>query len=175
LDLYFRLVDAIDRVVRWTAIAACAAIAVVMSLQVFFRYVLNDSLQWSEEISVWLQVWMVFLGAAVLTRENAHVTVTAGIARLPPAARAWAVIAAKVMTLVFLAFLLWYGMQAFNASSHRVSPSTGLSSKWAKLALPTGALLMILAGVATILRDWIELRRGNHRHFEQQLAEKIEG
>ena len=175
LDFYFRFVDAIDRIVRGTAIVACAAIAVVMSLQVFFRYVLNDSLQWSEEVSVWLQAWMVFLGAAVLSREGGHVTVTAGIARLSPQARALAIMLAKLLTLVFLLFLVWFGMQAFGQSFHRVSPSTGLSSKWAKLALPAGGLLMALATIGSVLRDWVEYRLGNHAHFEQQLAEKIEG
>ena len=47
----------------------CAGRAGIMCGQVFFRYVLNSSLQWSEEASIWAMVWMVFVGSVVVMRE----------------------------------------------------------------------------------------------------------
>src|SRR6478672_640563 len=123
MTAFLRLAEGVDRVARALAAFACAAICVVMAAQVFYRYVLNDSLLWSEEVSVWLMVWMVFLAAPVLTLHNEHVTVTAGLQPLPPRLQAWMVILAKVLTLVFVIFLAWYGWAVFGQSFHRVSPT----------------------------------------------------
>ena len=149
--------------------AACAGVTLVMTAQVFYRYVLNDSLLWSEEVSVWLMVWMVFLAAPVLTLHNQHVTVTAMVNALPAPVRPCLVMFAKLLTLIFLIFLVYYGTIAFNGTFHRISPATGFSAKWAKLAMPVGGALMTLACAAALLRDWVEFKRGNRDHFERQI------
>src|SRR5262245_17172387 len=112
MTILIRFADAVDVVARVLAAAACAAICIVMGAQVYFRYVMNDSLLWSEELAVWLIVWMVFLAAPILTLRNEHVTVTAGIQLMPKRAQAMLVILAKVLALVFLIFLAYYGWVA---------------------------------------------------------------
>lgn len=169
MEMILRLAEGVDRLTRWAAMIACAGVTLVMTAQVFYRYVLNDSLLWSEEVSVWLMVWMVFLAAPVLMLRGQHVTVTAFLTRLPAAARPWMVMFAKVLTMLFLIFLAYYGWKSFGGSFHRVSPVTGLSSKWPKLAMPVGGALMAFACFASLLRDVIEMRRGNSDHFEQQI------
>ena len=48
---------------RHLTVVLVAAITVVVCAGVFWRYVLNDALAWSEETSKFLMVWMVFAGA----------------------------------------------------------------------------------------------------------------
>ena len=60
------LLRTIDRVVaRWergAAVALLAVTVVIVVLQVFFRYVLNSSLSWSEEAARYLFIWAALLG-----------------------------------------------------------------------------------------------------------------
>jgi TRAP-type C4-dicarboxylate transport system permease small subunit len=167
---FLRFADALDIVTRALAAFACAAICVVMAAQVFYRYVLNDSLLWSEEVSVWVMVWMVFLAAPVLTLHNEHVTVTAALQPLPARLQPYFIILAKLLTLIFLVFLAWYGWKVFNQSFHRVSPTMRISSKWSKLALAFGGVLMTVMCLASLARDMIALRRGDKDHFDRQIA-----
>ena len=44
----------------------------VVAAQVFFRYVLNHSLFWSEELARYILVWLTFLGASVAYRRGVH-------------------------------------------------------------------------------------------------------
>ena len=44
----------------------------VVASQVFFRYVLNHSLFWSEELARFQLVWLSFLGASVAYRRKVH-------------------------------------------------------------------------------------------------------
>jgi len=41
-------------------------------LQVFTRYVLNDPLPWTEELAAHLLIWMVFIGAVGVHRNDTH-------------------------------------------------------------------------------------------------------
>ena len=67
-----RLVDAIEAVARAAVLGLTLLVLLVMLAQVFFRYVLNSSLQWSEELAVWGMVWMVFVGSVLLVRRSEH-------------------------------------------------------------------------------------------------------
>ena len=50
-------------------------LAGVVFLQFFSRYVLNDSIGWTEEIARYLLVLVTFVGAALAVRKNSHIAV----------------------------------------------------------------------------------------------------
>ncbi len=60
--------DAIVLVVFW-------GLAVVVFLQFFTRYILNDSLAWTEEIARFLLIAVTFIGAIMATRKGSHIAV----------------------------------------------------------------------------------------------------
>ena len=57
--------------------ALCTAgFLVVVSLQVFYRFVLELPFVWSEEAARYLFVWAAFLGAAVAIGRREHFSIT---------------------------------------------------------------------------------------------------
>lgn len=52
-----------------------AAMVVMILAQVFYRYVLNDSLSWTEEMAKFSMVWIAFLVAPWVYRENLNVSI----------------------------------------------------------------------------------------------------
>jgi TRAP-type C4-dicarboxylate transport system permease small subunit len=59
----------------WLTFALFWAMALSVFLQFFTRYVLNDSLAWTEEIATYCNVAIVFLGSAMCVRLNRHIQV----------------------------------------------------------------------------------------------------
>ena len=59
----------------WIAFVLFWALAFIVFLQFFTRYVLNDSLAWTEEIARYGLMWVVFIGAIMVTRRNTHIAV----------------------------------------------------------------------------------------------------
>jgi len=59
----------------WLAFVLFWSLAFIVFLQFFTRYVLNDSLAWTEEIARYGLMWVVFIGGAMVTRRNTHIAV----------------------------------------------------------------------------------------------------
>ena len=57
----------------WLAAILIAVMATLVVVQVFFRYVLNSSLSWAEDLSLMLMIWMAFLIAPYAYRHSQHV------------------------------------------------------------------------------------------------------
>src|SRR5215218_2040062 len=59
----------------WIAFVIFWALAFIVFLQFFTRYILNDSLAWTEEIARYGLMWVVFIGGVMVTRRNTHIAV----------------------------------------------------------------------------------------------------
>ena len=59
----------------WIAFVLFWALAFIVFLQFFTRYILNDSLAWTEEIARYGLMSLAFIGGAVVTRKKAHIAV----------------------------------------------------------------------------------------------------
>ena len=59
----------------WAAFGFFWLLAVVVFLQFFTRYILNDSLAWTEEIARYLLIGVTFIGAGMAARKNSHIHV----------------------------------------------------------------------------------------------------
>jgi TRAP-type C4-dicarboxylate transport system permease small subunit len=160
-----RLVDWVVRAADLATIAIMIALFAIMLASIVFRYLLNDSLQWSDEILVWGLVWIVMLGSVGVIAQWRHVYVPVAVLALPTRWRIPVVILSKLVTMIFLALIVYYGIQVFESRFHRISASLALSSRWEKLAMPVGAALMLWVGVLQIVLDVRAWLTGNLAHF----------
>ena len=71
-------------ILRLLLIVIVAVMVVAVLAQVFSRYALDFSLTWSEELARICMICLVFLGAAVLSRSNEHLSVNTLVELLPP-------------------------------------------------------------------------------------------
>lgn len=62
--------DFINKVVQVVSAAMIGVIAVVCIIQVFCRFILNNSLSWSEEVMRYLFIWMIFLGTTITVKNG---------------------------------------------------------------------------------------------------------
>lgn len=120
------------------------AMAVIVGLQVLFRYVLNSPLAWSEELAKIILIWMVFWGSAVAVRRNEHLAVTVFIDRLPPTWRLFCEIITKVLVLVFLSVLTVAGSQIMLATRGLATPALGVSRFWVYIIVPLSCIIMFV-------------------------------
>src|ERR1041384_2041752 len=77
----------------WLVFLLFWCLAFIVFLQFFTRYILNDSLSWTEEIARYGLMWLAFIGGAVVTRKKSHIAggllsklMAPGPVRFPPLA-----------------------------------------------------------------------------------------
>lgn len=64
---------------------------------------------WTEELGIYLLVWVSLLGAAVTYRDRGHLGVDYFVSLFDPAAQRWTAVAVELCVLVFSGIVLCYG------------------------------------------------------------------
>jgi C4-dicarboxylate transporter DctQ subunit len=110
----------IELILRWArglivAIRSTAALLLAGSVAINFaniigRYFFSVSIQWAEEIMLFLMIGCVFLGSGAVGWSRRQIRMDAVIGLLPPAARRFVEVAVDIVeiaTCFFLAVLAW--------------------------------------------------------------------
>jgi TRAP-type C4-dicarboxylate transport system permease small subunit len=120
------------------------ALAVVVFLQVFNRFVLKAPLAWSEDLAMLLFQWVAFLGAAVGVKRMRHFGIELVVKKLSPKARRWVeILTPWIMGLVALTMITeGYKLVLFN--KNRIYASMDLSYIWAYSAIPVSGVLILI-------------------------------
>jgi TRAP-type C4-dicarboxylate transport system permease small subunit len=126
---------------------------VAVLLQVFFRYVLNDSIFWAEEFVRAALVWGVMVASALVAASRNHIRVEMLELMLPPAGRRVVVFVANVLSMAFCAVLLYAGIELIERTWFQRSPMLDIPKWWIYLAIPVGAALEVLLMLLTWRRD----------------------
>jgi TRAP-type C4-dicarboxylate transport system permease small subunit len=141
LDRISRGLNAVAEVVTWILVALTI---IVTMTQVVFRYGLESSLSWSEELARYMFVWIIFIGASIATRRQQHIFVEALIAQFPDRLRAIADllgILASVTFFIVLGYVSWLLM--LNAWQ-QYSTALDVRIAYVYAAAPIGAALSVL-------------------------------
>lgn len=147
-----RLILAIDRRVTqavWLLAATLLALLACIGLyQVVTRFAWNQPSPWSEELIGRLFVWCVMLGTVAAFRQGALVSVDVMLRLSRGAWRRFVRRLILVVTLGFLASLVYFGFDLAWRIRFQTFATLPLSISWAYLAVPVGALFSMLAVVA---------------------------
>lgn len=131
---------------------------VIVLSQVVFRYLLNDSLIWSEEISKTLMVWAALLVAPWAYRYGANVRIEMFVDALPARLRLALHLALNLLVVWILTVFLVesFGMvgRGFSISAASLPVPVG----WFYLILPISLTVMVSVGIELLMRDLLTLR-----------------
>lgn len=160
--MFQRLVATLEaawRLIEWLAYAAIvllmACLVTVTSYQVFSRYVLRSPLGWSEELSRYVFVWIVFLAAWAAFKEGGHLAMDLVVGRLRPVLRRWIGKLIDGILLLFLLFVITTAPEILGITARQTSAVLNIPMSYVYLALPTAAVLMI----GEILLGWLNPHR----------------
>ena len=149
-----KLLYALDRIEEIFSSLSIAIMVVLISTQVFFRYVLSDSLAWSEEMSRYLRFWAVYSGCSFAAQEDRHLEVTFIRTLLGRRANRIIISFSYLVTIIFCGFCVVWGIEMleFLGRTGQRTQALGVSMYWVYLSLPVGMSLM---GLRMLQRLWI--------------------
>ncbi len=174
----------VERILEATSIAAMLVAVGVACLQVTLRYVFNSGLPWPEELATWMFAWSVFLGMAVATSRDAHISIDVVLRLLGPGPRSALEFFGHAIIAAASVMLLVHGLD-YVSRVISASPALQLPMKYFFLAAPVGGLFnlfflawpkpgrSLLTGfgiVLTGLAIYLAVRYGAPRLYDQDAS-----
>lgn len=108
MDGFDRDADISDfRVTDLPGLIAIWALTVIVFLQFFTRYVLNDSLAWTEELARYVMVVVAFFGAVSVSRKGQHIFLEFFYRYLPLRLAKLTAVAMEAVSMLFWGFMCY--------------------------------------------------------------------
>lgn len=137
INFYYKLLN-------WLMVATVAILLVPVTLQVLSRFTeLVPSYIWTEELSRFLFIWMVMLGAMIAVREGTHFDVDVW-PELTPRAAARLHIVSHLFVLLFALVFVYWGIQFVRFGWSQQSELAELPMPFIFLAWPVAGLTWVL-------------------------------
>jgi TRAP-type C4-dicarboxylate transport system permease small subunit len=136
------------RILSWLVetmvIVMSTVIVSIVTIEVILRYVFSSSLIFTEELSRYLMVWVVFLGSSIAVRDGAHIRISMALNFLPLQWQRAAAVTADLLILVFLGVTAVEGIRILPKQLSQMPTTLDVPMFWFYLAIPVGSLLMII-------------------------------
>jgi len=153
-----RIIDGYHRLLSWLMVATVAILIVPVTLQIMSRYTaLFPSWIWTEELSRFLFIWMVMLGAMIGIRERSHFEVDVW-PELGPKATALLRLVSDFFVLIFALVFVWWGIQFVRFGWDQASELAELPMTYIFLAWPVTGVVWVIFVAESSVDAWRLLR-----------------
>jgi TRAP-type C4-dicarboxylate transport system permease small subunit len=121
-------------------------------IQIFFRYVLQSPLTWTEEASRYSFIWIVLLGAAFAVRKKEHVVMEVLVNHFPTHLRKNIHLGLNVIILIALIYLLPVSWSFFWFIKEVSAPTLNISWGFLFFSAPLSIALMTIHTFIGLIR-----------------------
>ncbi|MFC1725775.1 TRAP transporter small permease [candidate division KSB1 bacterium] len=149
----------LEFVIRWILIVLMAVIVLDVVWQVLTRFVLNDPSSFTEELAIFLLIWISLLGSAYALRKKAHLGID--ILSNYVSEKQKKVLDIIINSIVILICLLVFvvggiRLMYITLKLNQISPALQIKMGYIYSVLPLTGLLMIYYSVAAIFNNKAE-------------------
>jgi TRAP-type C4-dicarboxylate transport system permease small subunit len=164
------LLRAVRRINEIAVMLVFAALCIVLMLQVFARFILNDPFSWSEELARYLQVWLVLLGAAICMQRGTHISIDYITSQLPPMLERGLAILMNLVVIGYLLVIVRFSAELVEAASFQTTPAMQIPMWAVYISIPIGGVLLLVESLVTLLR-----RLHGREPYERLAREEVLG
>lgn len=159
------ILDRIDRILlfvfKWISVTLFVVLTLIITANVFVRYVPIISLHWLDEIVELSFAWMVFFGSAAVWILKGHFSAGDWIGKLlkNPRARAAYRLVVDLIAFAFIAIFFWYSLQLFNRAIE-VTAVFEFPKKIIYACMPISSAVMGLYSLKFIVQGIVDIAKG---------------
>lgn len=145
-----------------------AGMTFLVGLQVVMRYVMQDSLSWSEEMARYLFIWLVNIGISYGVKKNRHISIDVLNTFLSRKKAAILSITADFVFFIFSVMIVYNGYDVAQRimRTGQASPAIELPMTFVYSALPAGFLLVCIRLLQSIIGKITLMRQGKYEDIQ---------
>ena len=136
------------------------ALVVDVSWQVITRFILKNPSSWTEELAIYLLIWVGLLGSAVALNRRAHLGIDYFVGKLPQIARAFTEIFVFLVIAIFSISVLIIGgirLVSITLMQNQISPALGIKVGFVYVAVPLAGLFITIYSVEFLTESVFKL------------------
>lgn len=135
-------------------------LVVNLFLGVFTRFVLNDPLDFTEEIARFCMLWFAFIGGSIALRQKDLISFTFVIDKMPKPIKKGFQILNILLMILFLVVFLDVGVDALKIFRFGKASVTKINQAWTAAGLYAGAAVMLIHCITDLLKELYEISHG---------------
>jgi len=158
-----RVSNAVNMTISYVGISLFVILIIACVAQVFFRFVLNNSLSWTDELARYCFIWMHLIGASLLIAGGEHATVTVVLDLLHNVARKALEVLIELVIFFDGTVMLYSGVMLSYSSRANLSTAMSVPMWVINSSVALGGLLLMFQAfvkIAVILLDKQEAKEG---------------
>jgi len=149
--MFARITAPIARWCMYFAVAGLVGIVAVVAVQVFGRYVLNNTPVWAESTALVLVLYVTLLGAAVGVRDAGHIGMESLLVLVPERVRNRLELVIHVLVAAFGTIMAWNGViLAASVAPYKI-PTLGISEAFNQAPLVISGVLIVLFSIEHVV------------------------
>jgi TRAP-type C4-dicarboxylate transport system permease small subunit len=160
MDSTRRILAALRQLEEWLLVVAFSVMGIALLSQVFFRYILNAPLVWSEELARYLLVWVTFLGINYGIRLRAHIEMEYFFTKFPRSLQRVIPIVTQVFTVACLLLFLPGAIRFVSAQGGIDSSAMQINMGLVYAVIPIGMVITAASLSTDTVRRVIVLATG---------------
>lgn len=110
LKILLKILKVLDEKLEfYVGIFLMSLMTIIIFIQVIMRYVMRNSLVWSEELARYLFIWLIYIGISYGAKIMKHIKIEAALGLFQKKVRPIIVIIGEVLFLGFSLFIVYTG------------------------------------------------------------------
>jgi len=162
----------IEKVAVNLAWAMLLAITLLNIVQVFYRYVLNNALSWSEEASLWMMVWITFVILPVAYHKGLNISMMFFRDMLGRNRLEFVIRCLFHCIVILIAIVCFDQAWELYKGGHRLElPALEVSKAWVYAIMPPAWIFLILAACGAFVKDFAGILDPKAAQVEEDLGD----
>lgn len=142
----------VNKIMDGVSVLCMVLILLLVVVQVGMRYLFNSPLTWSEEMAVFVMIWLTFIGSLICMRDKEHIEVTILVDYLPRPLQRIVVAFSRLASVFFLLVVAYYGFELVMENMTVTSPANKISMGLVYTIIPLSSLGMVFYLVKAIAK-----------------------
>lgn len=153
----------LDRSLELLVMVVVVVLVLDVLWQVFTRFILKNPSTWTEELAVFMLIWVSLLGAAVALGRGAHLGIDYFVGKLPVKIRIFTeVFVFLVIALFSFTVMILGGIELVTDTLRleQISPALNVKVGYVYLAVPISGFFLVLYSAIGLGERLVELVKG---------------
>lgn len=161
-----KTVDTINGAIKAILGIFLMIMSAIIIIQVVFRFILHAALPWSEELTRYLMIYIVFFGAAYAVRYNKLMRVEFVETILPQKAQKWYFLLMNAVLIFTFLVITIAGFEFTRMALNQRSPGLHVRMAYVYVAIPISGILMMVNSLALTIEKFINERESKNQRGE---------